>query len=310
VNEAAPLQETSAPTPRRLSARSRGALVMLSLGVIVTSIVIWLVFHRRDLVESRSVLDFSSYYAAAYALRMNPQANVYDQVVLTSAAQAGVALQPPLPYVYPLPFAYLLIPLAYLPFSTAAFVFFYFNLAIWIGCVLLMAREARHLLGGALRGPEDSPRYPGNLWARLTSDPAPLLALALASATFLACRPLTRAANLGQVTFFVLLPLALIPWLTRRRHEGWVGAMIGVAAILKIIPALLFAYLLVRRRWRALLVGVGVVLVAALACIALVGWDTTYALVPLLFSAGIGQNTLPHNHKTPYLIISRCSDRY
>jgi hypothetical protein len=282
-----------------MSERARVTLVILSFGLIVTSIVIWLVFHRRDLVESRSVLDFSSYYAAAYALRMNPQANVYDQAVLTSAAaQAGVALQPPLPYIYPLPFAYLLIPLAYLPFSSAAFVFFYLNLAIWIGCVLLMAREARHLLGDVLRGPDEArrlARFPGAVWERLVSDPAPLLALALASATFLMCRPLTRAANLGQVTFFVLLPLALVPWLTRRRHERWVGAMIGIAAILKIIPALLFAYLLLRWRWQALLTGIAVVGAAAIASVALVGWNVTYALVPLLLSSGIGQSSLPHN---------------
>ena len=89
--------------------------------------------------------------------------------------------------------------------------------------------------------------------------------------------------------------LALVPWLTRKRREGWVGVMIAIATVLKIVPALLMGYLLLRRRWRALIVAVVVTVAVLLACLALVGWDNFYGLVPLLLTTGIGQDTLAHN---------------
>jgi alpha-1,2-mannosyltransferase len=126
-------------------------------------------------------------------------------------------------------------------------------------------------------------------------DPALIVALAVSSIIFFTSRSLAHAANLGQVTFFVFLPLALVPFLTRKRREGWVGAMIASATVLKIVPALLMGYLLLRRRWRALAVSVGVTIALLLASLALVGWDNFYGLVPLLLTTGIGQDTLAHN---------------
>ena len=71
--------------------------------------------------------------------------------------------------------------------------------------------------------------------------------------------------------------------------------MIAIATVLKIVPALLMGYLLLRRRWRALIVAVVVTVAVLLACLALVGWDNFYGLVPLLLTTGIGQDTLAHN---------------
>jgi hypothetical protein len=71
--------------------------------------------------------------------------------------------------------------------------------------------------------------------------------------------------------------------------------MIAIATALKIIPALLMGYLLLRRRWRALAVSVGVTVAILLASLAVVGWDGFFGLVPLLLTAGIGQDTLAHN---------------
>src|SRR5262249_11811752 len=127
------------------------------------------------------------------------------------------------------------------------------------------------------------------------ADPAPLVALALASWIFFRSQTLAHAAGLGQVTFLVLLPLALVPWLTRTRREGWVGAMIAIATLLKIAPALLMGYLILRRAGRGSAVAAGVTVVMLLISLVVVGWDGFYGLVPLLLTAGIGQDTLPHN---------------
>jgi hypothetical protein len=271
-------------------------IVSVSLALLAIALYAFAINYRHYLKQPVGVIDFSTYYAAASALRMNPQANVYDQALLTRvAAQIPGTQHPLLPYVYPLPFAYLLIPLTFLPFSTAAAVFFHLNLAIWVLCVLILAWECRVLLGTSLQGPATQGVRTWNLWARLIGDPAPLGALALSAVIFFTSRSLAHAANLGQVTLFVLLPLALVPWLTRKRREGWAGTMIAISTVLKIVPVLLMAYLFLRRRWRALIVAIGVTVAVLLACLALVGWDTFYGLVPLLLSTGIGQESLAHN---------------
>jgi hypothetical protein len=288
--------EQDAQLAHRLSYRVRVLLVIISLVLLAIALFAFADFYRHYLKQPVGVIDFSTYYSAAYALRMNPQANVYDQALLTRvAARIPGTLQPPLPYVYPLPFAYLLIPLTFLPFLTAAAVFFHLNLAIWGLCVLILAWECRVLLGTSLQGPAPQDSRTGNLWARLVMDPALIVALAVSSIIFFTSRSLAHAANLGQVTFFVFLPLALVPSLTRKRREGWTGAMIAIATVLKIVPALLMGYLLLRRRWRALAVSVGVTIALLLASLALVGWDNFYGLVPLLLTTGIGQDTLAHN---------------
>jgi hypothetical protein len=273
--------------------------VTIVIAALVVLAIAWYAFamnYRHYLKQPVGFVDFSTYYTAAYALRLNPQANVYDQALLTRlAVQIPGTQHPLLPYVYPLPFAYLLIPITLLPFSTAAAVFFHLNLALWVMCVLILAWECRVFLGTSLQVPATQGIRAWNLWARLVSDPAPLVALALSSVIFFTSRATAHAGNIGQVTFFVLLPLSLVPWLTRQRREGWSGTMIAIATVLKIIPALLMGYLLLRRRWRALVVSVCATVAVLLATLALVGWDGFYGLVPLLLTAGIGQDTLAHN---------------
>ena len=166
---------------------------------------------------------------------------------------------------YPLPFAYLLIPLTFLPFSTAAVFFFHLNLAISAPVTFYpytgMSGTPSDVLSGAHYSRVVKPGNSGRVWSGI---PPTRCARALTSIIFFTSRsPLTRR-NLGQVTFFVLLPLALIPWLTRNHQEGWAGVMIAIATVLKDLTALLMGYLLLRRRWRALIVAV-VVTVAVLA---------------------------------------------
>ncbi|HEX3272710.1 MAG TPA: hypothetical protein VHR15_18845, partial [Ktedonobacterales bacterium] len=164
--------EQDAQLAHRLSYRVRVLLVIISLVLLAIALFAFADFYRHYLKQPVGVIDFSTYYSAAYALRMNPQANVYDQALLTRvAARIPGTLQPPLPYVYPLPFAYLLIPLTFLPFLTAAAVFFHLNLAIWGLCVLILAWECRVLLGTSLQGPAAQGSRIGNLWARLVMDP-------------------------------------------------------------------------------------------------------------------------------------------
>jgi hypothetical protein len=237
--------------------------------------------------------DFSSYYAAATALRTNPHANIYDAHVLDSTgAAAHVLVNPPLPYTYPPLFAILLSPFTVISFRTLSRVWLFGNAALWLGITTLLALEIRHLLGGSVGDPAvDGIRG----WRQLTKDPTLAVSLALATWLSLTFAPAAQTLATGQINFVVLLPLAVIPWLTRHGHERWVGGTIAVAAMLKLTPALLIVYLLLRRRWRA--AGAAVVTIAVLTavCVLIVGPGVTLASLGQALSVGAGDAGLGHN---------------
>ncbi|HLJ82483.1 MAG TPA: glycosyltransferase family 87 protein, partial [Ktedonobacterales bacterium] len=131
--------------------------------------------------------------------------------------------------------------------------------------------------------------------SRLRDDPAPLVALATAAWLCLSFTPATQTMLLGQINFLVLLPLVLIPWLTRRGHERWVGVMVALAAMLKFTPAILIVYLLLRRRWEATISGVVALAALALVTIAIVGPGTFLAMLPQALHVGAGDAGLGHN---------------
>ncbi len=212
--------------------------------------------------------DFAEYYAVARAIMRDPHADIYSQAVLVRAV-AGLHLpnQPP-QYLYP-PFAGLLfIPLALLPFGAAAVVWLGTNIALWIGCTLLLAYEAQAILAPAL--PKE-----------MSPTGRRLLPLTLAAVLCLASRPAGQTLALGQINLLVLAPLALVPLLTRRGHERWVGVAIGVAAMLKLTPVVLLAYLALRRRWQAL----GAAVATLVALMALVVAVQGVECVPRMLAA-------------------------
>ncbi len=79
--------------------------------------------------------------------------------------------------------------------------------------------------------------------------------------------PFLLAFRLGQVDLVIGLALAAAAYRLRGGDDAWAGALIGVAAMLKIAPGLLALYLLWRGRWKAL-AGL-VVAVAALGLLSL-----------------------------------------
>ena len=88
--------EQDAHITHRLSHRVRVLLVIVSLVLLAIALYAFADFYRHYLKQPVGVIDFSTYYSAAYALRMNPQANIYDQALLTRvAAQIPGTLRPP-----------------------------------------------------------------------------------------------------------------------------------------------------------------------------------------------------------------------
>jgi alpha-1,2-mannosyltransferase len=294
----------SAPSaqPAHLPPAARLALSLGSLVVIALVVGRWLLHVYGAFHTIAGRYDFSTYYAAAYALRLDPHANIYDPTLLARAgAAAHVLVQPPLAYTYPPLFAILLSPFTLLSFQVLSRLWLALNAALWLAITLLLARELYIFVGSIGRSgtPMQTGAQPAALvsWARrlLRDQPGPLLALALSVLLCLTSAPADQTLVTGQINFLVLLPLVLVLPLTRRGHERWVGVMIGLAAILKFTPALLILYLLLRRRWQATFAAVGTLVAFTALSAVVVGPGVTLAAIPQALHVGTGDAALGHN---------------
>lgn len=301
-----------------LSNPVRLGLATASLLVLAVTVARWGLFIASATHSIAGRYDFSTYYAAAYALRGSPHANIYDASVLAHAgAVTHVLVNPPLPYTYPPLFAILLSPFTALSFRVLSRAWLFGSAALWLVICIPIAAEIRALLGNRLAAtapaasvslagsanrspaPSSTPVFSVTAVveriARLRDDPAPLVALAAAAWLCLSTTPAVQTLLLGQLNFLVLLPLAAVPWLTRRGHERWVGVMIAVAAMLKFTPALLMVYLLLRRRWEAAISAVVTLVALAVFSAAVVGPGTFFAMLPQALHVGTGDASLGHN---------------
>src|SRR5262249_10131545 len=156
-------------------------------------------------------------------LRADIHANIYDNALIGRVGVAAHTLvAPPLPYTYPPLFAILLSPFTLISFRVLSRIWLVGNFALWLFLTLLLAREIGLLVGPRLRAALGIAR-PQRLTLRsLLLDPSPLLALALAALLSQQFAPALQTLIIGQVNFLVLLPLVLIPELSRRGHERWV----------------------------------------------------------------------------------------
>ena len=113
------------------------------------------------------------------------------------------------------------------------------------------------------------------VWIVLRELRAPVRAWSLlpAVALTLVCFPVLVQLGQGQLNF-LLAPLLALGWAADRR--GWpvrAGVYLGLAAGLKLFPAFIFVYLLFAGRWRALAVGVMVLIAVNVAAWAAFGTD-------------------------------------
>jgi alpha-1,2-mannosyltransferase len=140
-------------------------------------------------------------------------------------------------FLYPPPFALAVVPFTLLPTPL--------DLWTWLATIV-----AAFLVGTALL-----PVRPGVRWS--------IVLLAAVSLPFL------YAVKLGQVGPLLYLAFA-IGWRWIDRAEA-TGLAVAAGALTKLQPALLFGWMIVTRRWRALAVGLAAVAVVAAATTVLVG---------------------------------------
>lgn len=199
--------------------------------------------------------------AAGCALATVTSRAAFGDLSIYAAGGAAVLHATPL---YQLRFAFGL-RFTYPPFAALAFVPLHW-LPVVTGRVLVTAATVLALPVTAylvLR----LPPWP----SRLARDQATRLALAF-SAVAIWLEPERTDLKYGQINvFLVLMVLADLTWIERGRHRGWGGALIGIAAGLKLTPAIFAVYLLATRRYRA----------AATAAAAFAGTvAVVFALVP------------------------------
>ncbi len=88
------------------------------------------------------------------------------------------------------------------------------------------------------------------------------------------CLPVYGNFQQGQLTM-VLVFLVTASWaLDRSDRPAAAGALIGLAAAIKLFPAYIAIYLAARRRWRALIAAGAAFAALNLATIAILGWET------------------------------------
>jgi len=277
----------------RRQIRARMVVSLIAVAVSAVTLISW-VLRVASMLRGGGRYDFSTYYAAAWALRHDIHANIYDASALAQAgAAAHTFVGPPLPYTYPPLFAILLSPFTVLPFKTLAALWLALNCALWLTVALVLAREIALLLTGRIHLSDGDTAHKRTLTGVL-ANPIPLVALALALLLCLSGEPAIQTVLTGQINLLVLLPLALGPELERRGHLRWVGAMIAVAAMLKFTPAILLLYFALRRRWQAAFAGLAVLAALMLFCV-VVGPGVALASVGQALHVGTSDASLGHN---------------
>ncbi|WP_026369261.1 glycosyltransferase family 87 protein [Kallotenue papyrolyticum] len=195
----------------------------------------------------RAPSDLTQDYAAALALRAGT--SIYGDHIgyVTHLFGPTLRFEQPFENFHPPFTAVLVLPLTLLPYPVAVLLWSGICLALYLGCSRLVLRDCE---------------------LRFPALPAWLL---LGAA--LCWYPVQAHLALGQLSLPVVASL-LAGWaLLRRQRDGWAGALIGLATLIKMFPGLLGLYLLLTRRWRALISMGATVLVGYGLCLALAGWD-------------------------------------
>lgn len=219
------------------SARHRPLLLALVVLVaLVGALQIWMAW--RELIVGG--MDIQQDYIAAQRLRAG--GDIYAPIAPAEVAALGVREELGFGMrqnVHPPSTALLFAPLTLLAFPAATLVWTLGSVAL----LLAMAYRLIAELDLPLKGP----------WR------------VILTLLMLSWYPVWLHLHLGQITI-LLCALVFGAWYCMRRgRDGMAGALLAAAAILKIYPALLLGYALLRRRWRMLWVAaaVGLALLAA-----------------------------------------------
>ena len=217
---------------------------------------------RSRILAAAAVVATAVLGAQTWHKAFRPGGNDLTSYLLSARAlwdgQSPYGLDTPFPYIYPLFLAFAIVPLAILPYGAAVIGWFVASVAA-LGAILLGPTKLGTSEGGR----------------RWTSGSA----VAAAAAVLVTFNVIQNNLLNGQVNFFVVLcclmsiSVGRVPpspgtgrgGPVRDANEITAGAWLGAAIALKLMPALLVVYFLVRRQFRTILVAAATALVLALA---------------------------------------------
>lgn len=197
--------------------------VMVAVLCVLGMLQVWLAWS--EIISSG--MDIQQDFIAAQRLRAGE--DIYTPIVPAEVVALGVHeeygvgmrlnVHPPLT-------ALMFAPLTLLSFPAAALLWTLGSVAMLFGVVWLLVAE----FDLPLHGP----------WRLLV----PLL--------MLNWYPVWQHLHVGQFTILLLAMIVGAWWCERHGHPWFAGLLLGAATMLKIYPALLLGYALLRRRWRVL----------------------------------------------------------
>lgn len=224
--------------------------------------------------------DFASYY---YAARVAVEGgNPYDKTALEAVSAADGTRAEVHPFFYPPPFLLAVawtVPFGLLPAFTVWFVLN--ELCLLAACLALV-----------------------RWWQGFGPAVAPILAAIVALMVGVA-----YSAELGQANFPVLALVVIGLWLEGRR-QALAGALVGVACMMKMSPALLVLWWLLRGRYLQAAAAVGAGVALSLLALPLVGvahqWEFYTDVLPRFGSGNYNDLTIKiemfGNHSVPNLL--------
>lgn len=190
------------------------ALIALVLLLVLLGLLGGAIIAQAGLSDNTYGNDFTVFYAAAHSL-----VNTGDPYHHPLAAQT--------PYLYLPLFALLITPLTFLSLSQAASVWYGVNLLIILALILTTAKVV----------------------GRTRSEQAFITIMLVVIAT----RVIIDNLFWGQVNILVALLVSSWLWAWQQRQAWWAELLLALAISIKITPALLIFYLVVRREGQTLL---------------------------------------------------------
>jgi hypothetical protein len=194
-----------------------------SVPLLLTALLAWLVSVQLQELQNvlERVTDFGTFYRAS-------------QAVSQGGDPYGATIGE---YFYPPTFAWLIQPLTVASMTWASVIWFTAKLMM----LAAMLRWAFEMLDGWSLGPRGRALF--------------LIGTLAATARFWVAD--LQYGNTNLVIGFLLMASV---WLDLRRHALLAGTLLAIAATIKVVPGLLFLWLLARRRWGTVVAG-GVALV-------------------------------------------------